>query len=659
MAALTQLVQKPKSGGIDKNTLLFALFATFAVTFPHINHVPGSIFGFFLISFGWRLANATEKLRLPSRGALFVFTLTGVGVIFWQHKTLLGLEAGTSFFVVCLGLKLLELRQDRDLYLVIYLSFFVAITQFLYSQSILMGIHVLIVSCLLIVNLISINAVKSMNLKAKFKLSLTMLGQAFPIMILLFLIFPRIAAPRFGLGAQNAIGHTGLSDKLRPGQISQLIQSTALAFRVNFEGRIPPPNERYWRGPVFWYTDGKQWSLESRNLALEVPVQMLSEGYAYTVTLEPHQQKWLFALDVPSEIPLEINQNSDLLLLANKPVADRISYSLRSDTQYNTGAISRWQKQAGLQLPSPPSPKVTRLIDEWQNKNPKPAAIVRQALEYFHNNPFYYTLSPPLYQNKPIETFIFDTRKGFCEHYATAFVYLMRAAKIPSRIVTGYQGGEYNRVGKFIEVRQSDAHAWTEVWLDGKGWVRFDPTSAISPERIDQNINRLNQRRIGYSNFGGVDIPTISELIQDIQYAWSAAEHAWYRQVIAYNADRQNNLMTAWGIGKLKDRILSLIVSIAVLLLLVASFLLYKRPARPDKANVLYRRFCAKLSRHGLVKARTEGANNFAQRATIAMPSLAYEINEITEIYQTIRYARQSNDYDLKQLSKLVNQFRA
>ena len=659
IATLTHGAQKPESTGIDKNTLLFALFTTFAVTFPHINHVPGVIFGFFLICFGWRLASAAENVKLPSRSTLFVATLAGIGVIFWQHQTLLGLEAGTSFFVVCLGLKLLELRQDRDLYLVIYLSFFVATTLFLFSQSILMGIHVLIASCLLIVNLISINAVNAMNLKAKFKLSLTLLGQAFPIMILLFLIFPRIAAPKFGLGAQNAIGRTGLSDTLKPGQISQLIQSNALAFRVNFEGPIPPPNERYWRGPVFWYTDGEQWSLESRNLALETPVQPSSEDYEYTVTLEPHHQKWLFALDIPSEIPLEINQSSDLLLRANKSVVSRISYNLRSNTQYNTGSISSWEKQAGLQLPAPPSPRITRLIDEWQKKDSKPTAIVQQALEYFHNNAFFYTLLPPLYRNKPIETFLFEARKGFCEHYATAFVYLMRAANIPSRIITGYQGGEYNTVGNFLEIRQSDAHAWAEVWLEGKGWVRFDPTSAISPERIDRDIDRFSQRTYGYSHFGGVEIPVVSKLIQNIQYAWLATEHAWYRQVIAYNADRQNSLMSAWGIGKLADRILSLIASIAVLLLLVAAVILYKRPAKSDKAKVLYHRFCRKLSRHGLVKAHTEGARNFARRATIALPSLEFEINEITQVYQTVRYARTSNNHDLKQLCKLVNQFRA
>ncbi len=658
MASLAYPVYTANSDNIDKNTLLFALFTTLAVTLPHIKHVPGLVFCFFLITFGWRLLSAAELLSLPRIGTLFLVTSIGVGLIFWQHKTLIGLEAGTSFFVISLGLKLLELRRNRDLYLVIFLSFFVATTQFLFSQTMLMGFHVLIASCLLIVNLISINTVKAMNLKSKFKLSLTLLCQAFPIMILMFLIFPRIPAPKFGLGDQNAIGQTGLSDTLKPGNISQLIQSSAVAFRVNFDGPIPPANERYWRGPVFWYTDGEKWSLESRSLLLENSVHTSPESYAYTVTLEPHRQRWLFALDVPSEIPLDITQSSDLQLLHQKPVTKRISYRLRSTTQYNTGPIQSWEKQAGLQLPTPPAPRISQLVNSWQRIDSNPKAVVKQALNYFHEEPFYYTLSPPVYRRNAIESFLFDARRGFCEHYATAFVYLMRTANIPSRAVTGYQGGEYNKVGNFLEIRQSDAHAWAEVWLDGKGWVRLDPTAMIAPERIEEGINRLYQQRNGIISFGGMDIPGVTDLFRNFNHVWSAAEHAWYRRIIAFSADRQNDLLSNWGIGDIKKRVISLFASVAVLLLLVAAILLYKGPAKTEKAVLLYGRFCRKLSRRGLIRAQSEGASDFAQRAAEAFPNLGFEINNVTRLYQTLRYARTSNSDDLKQLTKLVGQFR-
>ena len=658
MAAPAYSGDKPNSYGIDKNTLLFALFTTLVVTLPHISHVPGLVFCFFLMTSGWRLLNAAELISLPRKSTLFLITWIGVGLIFWQHKTLIGLEAGTSFFVISLGLKLLELTRDRDLYLVIFLSFFVATTQFLFSQTMLMGIHVLVACCLLIVNLISINTVKAMNLKSKFRLSLTLLFQAFPIMVLMFLIFPRIPAPKFGVGNQDAIGRTGLSDTLQPGNISQLIQSSTLAFRVNFDGPIPPENERYWRGPVFWYTDGEKWSQESRNLLLENSVHTSPESYSYTVTLEPHRRRWLFALDIPSEIPLGITQSSDLQLINDKPVTKRISYNLRSTTQYNTGPIQSWEAQAGLQLPTPPSPRISRLINNWRDIDPNPVAVIKQALNYFHEEPFYYTLSPPEYRRKAIETFLFDARRGFCEHYATAFVYLMRAAKIPSRVVTGYQGGEYNEVGKFLEIRQSDAHAWAEVWLDGKGWVRLDATTAIAPERIEEGIHRLIQQRNGIIGFGGIGIPGVIELTRNFHHIWSAAEHAWYRRIIAYNADRQNELLANWGMDDPKKRVISLFAGITVLLLIVAAVLLYKGTAKTDKAVLLYSRFCRKLSRRGMVRAHSEGANDFAQRATETFPNLGFEINDVTRLYLNLRYARTSNSDDLKQLTKRVDQFR-
>ena len=649
---------KPNNPEIEKSTLSFSLITTFLVTLPHVNHVPWTIFVFFILALGWRLSSNSTKLSLPGRGLLFLISVASVSLIFMEHKTLIGLQAGTSFFIVALGLKLLELKRVRDLYLVIFLSFFVATTQFLYTQTLLMGLYVLVVTGLLIVSLISLNAANAINLVSQFKLSALLIYQAFPIMVLLFLIFPRIATPKFGLVAQDGIAITGLSDTLNPGQISQLSQSAEVAFRVNFEGKVPPRKERYWRGPVFWHTDGQQWTMAEPTPLAQNQIQVSGNTYRYTVTLEPHRQKWLFALDTPTEKPFGASQTSDLLLVTAKPITKRRSYTLSSNTQYNTGMLSNRDRRMGLQLPKPPSHQITNLVKSWRQNNPNPAAIVRQAFNYFHDQEFFYTLSPPLYETDPIESFLFELRRGFCEHYATAFVYLMRAANIPARVVTGYQGGEFNTVGKFLEIRQADAHAWAEIWLRGKGWVRLDPTSAVAPERIEKGIDLLVQLATGEISFGSLERSGLSTLIQNIHYAWAAAEHAWHRRIIAYNANLQNNLLSRWNIKNLANRMVALVGGIALLLLLISLLVLNNRTMRKDKTIALYQRFCKKLAKRGITRTNTEGAGDFAKRAAVALPNLDLKIDEVTQSYQNLRYARETNAEGLKHFSHLVRAFR-
>jgi len=263
-----------------------------------------------------------------------------------------------------------------------------------------------------------------------------------------------------------------------------------------------------------------------------------------------------------------------------------------------------------------------------------------------------------MYKTNPIESFLFESRRGFCEHYATAFVYLMRTANIPARVVTGYQGGEFNTVGKFLEIRQADAHAWAEIWLRGKGWVRVDPTSAVAPERIEKGINLLDQLATDEISFGSLERSGLSTLIQNIHYAWAAAEHAWHRHIIDYDANLQNDFLSRWNIKNLANRVVALVVGIAILLLLIALMLLGRRSMREDKAVALYQRFCKKLAKRGITRTNTEGAGDFAKRATAAFPNLDLKIDQVTQAYQNVRYARKTSKEGLKHLSRLVSAFR-
>ncbi len=641
----------------DNKTLIFVIFVAALITLPHAAHIPAPVFGFFVALFSYRLAGIKYPRMLPGGLLLFLITLTGIILIYSQHKSYLGLLAGTSFFITTLALKILEIKHRNEFYLVVFLSFFAAITQFLFNQSLLMAAYVLLVTGLLTAALITITLKKRLNINATLKLTGTLMLQALPIMILMFILFPRIPAPNIALPLPQNAATTGLSDSLRPGQISQLSQSSKLAFRVKFDGEPPAPKQRYWRGPVFWKFDGQQWDIIKKPLGIAHGNTFLSNAYQYTVTLEPHGQKWLFALDIPSNLPHRIRQTADLLLMARKPVTQRRSYTLTSYTQYKTGQLSDWEKKLGLQIPATPDQRILSLISHWQQGSSQTEAIVRQALDFFNKETFFYTLTPPLYEEKPIESFLFTGRRGFCEHYATAFVYLMRIAGIPARVVTGYQGGEFNTLGQFLEVRQSDAHAWAEVWLGEKGWVRIDPTAAVAPERIEQGIGSVSGYEYDRFEFTNTDLAGLSNLVLNLRFAWATVDHAWHRWIITYNAVSQNEFLSKLGIDDIQSMVFILVGTVMITLALSSIVILYNQKKNLHQAVILYQRFCKKISATGLTKTATESAGDFATRAIVRRPDLSNQILSITALYQNIRYGKVSDAAEIVKLRKKIHKF--
>lgn len=585
-------------------------------------------------------------------------TVGGLFLLFIEHRSLIGLHAGTSFFVIALGLKILELKHVRDLFIIIFLSFFVAITQFLYTQSILMGLYILGATCLLIAALIGLSAGNMLSVKQRLKLSGSLLLQAMPIMVILFYLFPRIPAPRMGLPNNASAGQSGLSNSMQPGQISQLIQSNDLAFRVNFKGEIPPPRDRYWRGPVFWHTDGVRWTPVETTPISKQGTKLFGSKFRYEVTLEPHRRKWLFALDLAANKPVGSTLTPEYLLIADKAVVKRISYNLISFTQYNTGKLNDYERDLGLQLPPILSDRIKILVNSWQTPGIEPQAIVQKALDHFHNEEFFYTLSPPLYPKNPVDSFLFESKRGFCEHYASAFVTLMRAANIPARIVTGYQGGELNTVGQFLEVKQSDAHAWAEVWFPNQGWVRVDPTSAVAPHRIERGFNALEQNSAGGLGIEGLNLLGSGGLFQNLRFAWATLDHNWHKWVISYNSVRQNNFLSKFGLEDINSLVVALIASVAACLLIIAFSILKPKKPKREKALRLYLKFCQKIAKTGFRKQANEGAGDFAARVCRQHPELETEIRRITDLYHKIRYGKWHSVNDLHNLEKAVHSLR-
>lgn len=647
---------------MQENLLLFSVFFVAA---PHFLNLGLGVVLYFSLMAAWRFALGYRPALQPGRLLLFLLTFSGAALVYVDYHRFYGREAGASLFLVGLGLKLMEMRSRRDVYLVVYLAFFVALTQYLFSQSIPLAAYTLVAVGLLVSVLIGLNAGPILPLRTQFKMAASLVAQALPIMLVLFLFFPRIAGPLWKLPDEPVGAKTGLSDTIEPGSVSRLALSPEPAFRADFEGEPPPPAERYWRGPVFWHTDGKRWTLppeQGRN-GLRPP-QFSGPAYRYTITLEPHQKEWVFALDLPKIFPGDLDQTPEYLLLAPQNISERRQYPITSYPNYRTGELGTIEREQGLQLAERPSARVLRLVERWRQSASDPQDIVNKALLHFREEPFVYTLNPPPIRDKLVDTFLFETRKGFCEHYATAFVYLMRVAAIPARVVTGYQGGLWNPVGKFLEVRQADAHAWAEVWLPEKGWTRIDPTAAVAPHRIEQGINLDRQLADGEVNFNPVERALTDaafdfrDWYHQARLVWASVDHGWNQWVLSYDPRNQKRFLEALGIVDWPGVITWLTALLTLCGALVGLWLRPRRRLRTDPAMAAYDRFLKKLARAGLIRRTGEGPRDFALRAAAERPEAKEAIGAITALFLRVRYGRQADPRDVERLRRQVKSFR-
>ena len=642
---------------LDKNILIFLLSSIGLIVLPHVYHIPATVFGFFCLLLGWRFIGIWKSNLLPNKSVIFLLAVCGIALLYSQHQGVFGRDAGTNLFIIALGLKLLEIKTERDLYLINYLAFIVAASQFLYEQSILMAAYILSVCCVLLAALIYINSCKAQTFAA-FKTAAAIIAQALPIAVALFILFPRIEAPRWMLLNDPHQARTGLSDSMEPGSISDLGASDELVFRVKFDGAIPPPGQRYWRGPVLSYTDGKRWVQAALQKPLLRPV-VTGTPYQYTLLMEPQDKNWVFALDMPQQFSPPLTLNAAYQLISSNRPEQRAEYKVSSYTSYNTGPINRSEYKSATQLPGEPSDQIKQLVGQLHGFDSPPDNFIKQLLNHFRAEDFHYTLTPPVMEENPIESFLFKNRYGFCSHYASAFVYLMRVAHIPARVVTGYQGGELNKVGGFLEIRQSDAHAWAEVWLENRGWVRVDPTAAIAPERIEREIGIDRQAAYGIAAANNYLPRPAYNWLKQARQLWSNVDYNWQRWVINYDNKSQSNFLSLFGIGNIKTMIYWMIAVIASITAVLCWFLLYQKPKTSDKVLLIYNRFCKKLAKHGLVRGAGEGVKDFAERVKIKLPEQAAAIDQITAVFIKLRYGRAATGEDLLQLKTLVGSFRA
>jgi len=655
MLALTRYLSFGTHLSVESQRLYWAMAALAIALLPHIPQLPPWVSMAIATAALWRVVIEMRAWRLPPKWLRIAIAFAAMSAVAISFRTLNGLEAGTALLATMAGIKLLETRGTRDCTMLIFIGYLLLFAALLYDQSLARLPIILGASWLLTAALLRLHQ-SSGSIRPRVALRTTgiMVLQALPVAVLLFLFFPRLPGQFWALPARNNAA-TGLSDEMTPGDISELTISGATAFRVKFDGALPPPAERYWRGPVLHEFDGRRWRRErSRNFGAQ-NIATAGTSYHYRITLEPTQREWLFALDVPTEWPEDTARLYDLQLITRRPITTLSSFNLQSHTSFHTPTtLPRAARTLDTALPGKANPRTRAFAKELRESTGSDLAFINALLNKFRQEEFYYTLTPPLLGEDSVDDFLFNTRRGFCEHFASAFTTLMRAAGIPARVVTGYQGGEYNTLGEYLLIRQSDAHAWTEVWLENRGWMRVDPTAAVAPQRIERSMDAAISET---DNVPGRFLRT-NLFFMRARMTWDAVNNFWNNRIVDYNELKQRSLMEWLGIKNADYRTLGIAFGLTLVLFFV-SLTLYLgwqyRPRKRDPIVAVYDELCRKLARVNLIRQAHEGPVDYLQRAAAAKPALATSLRELRSLYTSLRYDPAPLSTELSRFKYLVN----
>lgn len=634
--------------------LVFALIGA-----PHLAHLSPLLMAVFFLALAWRALSLRWPWLVPGRGLRALVTLVAIGAVVWSVSGQLdGRALGVGLLTVMAGLKLLEVSSRRDLYVTVFLGCFLLATQFLFNQGLWISLYLAPLLVLLLALLARSNRVSPPAWRRALRDTGWLMLAGLPMAVLLFVLFPRLAGPLWAISAP-APGVTGMTDRLEPGSVARLSQSRAVAFRVSFDGGRPPQAALYWRGPVFWDTDGRSWTA---GMPLD-PAGTTGGGartYAQDIALEPTNQHWLFALDRALAAPPQSGLTSDGQLLTRQPINARRHYRVRSRVGAGESHLGEADRARALHLPDDlVTARMTELVRGWQAADPRPAAVVGAALAYFRQQPFVYTLAPPRLPGNAVDGFLFETRRGFCEHFSTSFAVLMRQAGIPTRVVGGYQGGEWNPVGEHLIVRQSDAHAWTEVWI-GDRWQRVDPTAAVAPERIESAIDPgAATGEGGPVAYQGQPPDWLAQMWQDGRWLVDGLELSWQRWIVGYSDRTQAGLLERLGLGWLTGYRLALAAVVAAAVgMLPLWWLLQRGRTSSDPAQRAWRRLLVRLQALGVPLRPGLSPSEVGRRAAARFPEQRAAIERIVGLYLTQRYGGNPQPRTARQLRNAVRRLR-
>jgi transglutaminase-like putative cysteine protease len=606
----------------------------------HIDRVPFWVSAAALVCVIWRVAAELKAIGLPGRFAKIGVALMLIAAILARFHTLNGLSAGTALLVIMGAIKLLETHARRDRYVVLGATAFLLLAACLDRQGMQRAPLYILEAWLCCTALASVaQEGSSLTSRAAATLAARSLALATPLAVILFLFFPRMVGA-FWVLPQGDSAVTGLGDTMSPGAISSLSESDEPAFRVRFEGQTPPPEERYWRGPVLHEFDGYTWRRGS-GFYMQPVLQHEGNPFKYRITLEPTSQRWWFALDTVSDYPTRRAMLTfDHQLVGTEPVTRPTSYEGISYTRnFSTGPASAMTRRYDTHLPEDRNRRSVRLAQEMRSQVASDADFVRSVLDFFRRGGFEYTLSPPKLDLNSIDDFLFNTKRGFCGHYASAFVTMMRAAHIPARVVTGYQGGEWNPIREYFVVRQSDAHAWAEVWIDGRGWTRVDPTAVVAPERLRRGVFDLMPGTFSAPARAMRQVPWLLEARQ----RWDAMNDWWNERVVRFDFNTQVDLLKWLGFESPDWEALGWLFAAGLTGWL--GFIAWHvgralRVTPMDRLARAYTKLCSKLAKAGAPRASHDGPLAYAEAVAIQRPDIAAAVRGLLRRYADLRYGR-------------------
>ena len=607
---------------------------------------------------GYRLRSAMLKVMLAAAAVLAILA---------SYGSMKGVEPSISLLVVLVSLKVLEAHTAREFQVMVLMGWVLCLCGFFLSQDFVIALSILTAFALLLVALIQFyRGLSPGTFWPPLRTACKILIQAAPLVVLLFVLFPRTTTGfRFDFRAVGSAG-TGFSDRLSPGSIAALVNFSDIAFRAEFPGSTAaPPGSMYWRGAVMWHCDGMEWRAPYVPVSISHSVRQSPRGNTIRqrITLVPHGARWMFALDRPFEVPPGAILARGNYLWSVQTIRKARRYEVVSSVGVAGKELTPGERREALEVPRTISPAVRELAQSWTTPNTNPRAIVNSALQYFGTQGFGYSLSPGEYGKNDLEQFLFRRRVGFCEHYAATFATLMRLAGIPARVVVGYLGGEYNDLGHFVLVRQADAHAWCEVWLPESGWTRVDPTTAVAPGRASLDLisflergsasGQMDARRSAF-----VTRLARSALFTDIRLAWETLGYEWDTRILAYDADVQDVMLNSIGLANRRPFVLIIeILIVAIALLIYFAWMQFRTRSRADRVKALYERFCQKAAHLGVPRDPWEGPSHFSRRAALLLPDESERIRQISNTYIALRYAPESPGAAFDTFAKEVREF--
>jgi len=642
-------------GQLDRRAFDLLCLSVACVLAAHIAHLPpwlaAALSGLLLLR--W-LQRRTQRGAIPKLARIVLVVALPVAIL-TTYGTPFGRTPGSALAVGLLVLKLLESERARDARMAIGFCCFVLMSALLFTQSLLMT---LLVALALLPALAALRALQpdaeSRRYARAFAPGAWLLLAATPLTLLGFLFVPRLSTPLWGAPGAD-IAHTGVSDRMAPGDLRDLLMDGSVAMRVGFDGEPPPKAERYFRGVVLWYFDGRAWVPGTAGIRNGAPQPLQAHGPAlgYDVTLEPTRRHWLFALDMPLDASGGVVLSADHTLRRDKPVNETITYHVDSVSHYVLAQdLDPRLRRAALELPEGFDSRAVALARSWRTKfGNNDAAIMRAALDLFRTGGFAYNLAAPPLGRDSIDDFLFDTKQGYCEHYASAFAFLMRAAGIPARVVAGYQGGFWSDYAHYLLVRQSDAHAWSEVWLQGHGWVRVDPTAVV------RRVITAGDGAIGSGNGDQT-----GNWLDGLRDRLDIVNRLWDRGVLGFNALRQSELLAPFGIPHLDYGQLAIALAAGIVVILGIGMLMALRGPRirpRDALEAAQLRLQEKLAKQGCLRAPHEGPRDFFARCMLALPHNRVELNALAEAYISLRYGHPAPPAEpVRNYSRAVRAFR-